>query len=127
MDISTKIDIAAQAPKPVAGALSFKSSVQTGTDVAVNTSVTTPPANQRQQQSDQQLQDAVAKINDYVQNEQRKIRFSVDEETGRDVVTVLDSETKEVIRQIPTEEVLVFVRNLKELNTDELTLFSSQA
>lgn len=84
-------------------------------------------ASQQQQQGQQQLQEAVLRINDYVQNVQRSIRFSVDEVSGKDVVTVLDKQTDEVIRQIPIEEVLVFARNLAEQNDGDLNLFSSLA
>jgi flagellar protein FlaG len=82
---------------------------------------------QQQQQGQQQLQEAVSRINDYVQNVQRSIRFSIDEASGKDVVTVLDKQTEEVIRQIPVEEVLVFARNLAEQNDGNLNLFSSIA
>ena len=84
-------------------------------------------ATQQQQQGQDQLQEAVSRINDYVQNVQRSIRFSVDEISGKDVVTVLDKQTEEVIRQIPIEEVLVFARNLAEQNDGDLNLFSSLA
>ncbi len=55
---------------------------------------------------------AVVQLNDYVQDVQRSLRFSVDELTGRTVITVLDSETDEVIRQIPAEEVLAVMQDL---------------
>ncbi|NQY25775.1 MAG: flagellar protein FlaG [Piscirickettsiaceae bacterium] len=73
------------------------------------------------------LQDAVAQINDHVQNLQRSLLFTVDEESGKDVVTVLDSETDEVIRQYPSEEVLVIARQLAANKEDVLNLFSGQA
>ncbi len=40
------------------------------------------------------------------------LQFSIDDESGHTVVKVVDSSTKEVIRQIPTEEVLAFGRAL---------------
>ncbi|HSG93748.1 MAG TPA: flagellar protein FlaG [Methylotenera sp.] len=84
-------------------------------------------ASQGQELGQQQLQEAVSRLNDYVQNVQRSIRFSVDDVSGKDVVTVLDKQTEEVIRQIPIEEVLVFARNLAEQNDGDLNLFSSTA
>lgn len=125
MDVDNNLSIAL-APQVVAGDLSFKPNVKSGTDVAVQSSQATPSTSAQLEEGAAQLQEAVAQMNDFVQNEQRTIRFSVDEQSGRDVVTVLDLETEEVIRQIPIEEVLVFVRNLNELNTDELKLFSTQ-
>ena len=53
-----------------------------------------------------QLNAAVSKLNDFVQNVQRDLSFSVDKETGQTVVKVYDAKTKEVIRQIPAEETL---------------------
>ena len=50
---------------------------------------------------------AVAKqIESYLRANGRDLQFSVDQETGRTVVTVRDSSTGEVIRQIPDAEAL---------------------
>ncbi len=40
----------------------------------------------------------------------RDLNFRVDDMSGRTVITVLDGETKEVIRQIPSDEVLYMAR-----------------
>ncbi|RKZ80849.1 MAG: hypothetical protein DRQ35_01440 [Gammaproteobacteria bacterium] len=72
------------------------------------------------------LQDAVSQINDYVQNIQRSLQFTVDEESGRDVVTVLDTKTEEIIRQYPSEEVLAFARQLAQQKEEAISLFSSR-
>jgi len=72
------------------------------------------------------LQSAVSKINDYVQNIQRSLQFTVDEGSGRDVVTVLDTKTEEIIRQYPSEEVLAFARQLAQQKEEEISLFSSR-
>jgi flagellar protein FlaG len=64
-----------------------------------------PPAQTDTPKQDQ-LQSAVSKLQDYVQNYQRKLSFSVSEETGRTIIKVYDAETDELIRQIPPEETL---------------------
>ena len=51
------------------------------------------------------LEAVVSNINDYVQNIQRSIHFSVSESSGRTIIEVYDSETDELIREIPPEEV----------------------
>ena len=56
---------------------------------------------------------AVQQLNDYVQSFQRNLRFSLDEESGRSVVRVVDTSTDEVIRQIPNDVALRLARNLK--------------
>ena len=74
------------------------------------------------------LASAVSDINDHIQNVQRSIQFTVDEASSKDIVTVLDKETKEIIRQFPSDEVLAFARRLAEQNGDELIqLFKSKA
>ncbi len=53
------------------------------------------------------------KLNDTMAAAQRNLSFRVDERSGRTVITVVDALTKEVIRQIPSEEVLAMSRALE--------------
>ncbi|HHJ13525.1 MAG TPA: flagellar protein FlaG [Gammaproteobacteria bacterium] len=65
-----------------------------------------PPEERRAAADRQEVEAAVSRISDFVQNFQRDLQFSVDKESGRTVIKVVDSETEEVIRQIPSEETL---------------------
>ena len=60
---------------------------------------------------------AVEQLSSHVQTLNRDLQFSVEEELGlgRTVVKVLNSETKEVIRQIPSEEVIKIAKQLEEM------------
>lgn len=66
-----------------------------------------------QQVEGEQLSAAVRNINEYVQQVQRTLQFSIDDDTGTTVVKVLDSATDEVIRQFPPEEALALARHLQ--------------
>ncbi|MDD2342128.1 MAG: flagellar protein FlaG [Tolumonas sp.] len=44
------------------------------------------------------------------------VNFSVDKDLDRTVITVVDSKTKEIIRQIPSEEWLYTAKRLKEFS-----------
>ncbi len=55
---------------------------------------------------DTKLTEAVSRLNDYIQNINRNIEFTVDAEVNRVVVKVYNLETTEIIREIPAEEVL---------------------
>lgn len=77
--------------------------------------------------SPEELSAAVASINDFAQNLQRSLQFSIDEGSGRNVVTVLDKQTEEIIRQFPAEEILAFARRIVEQQDDTINLFSSEA
>ena len=72
------------------------------------------------------LQSAVAQLNDYMQNVERSLQFTIDEDSGKDVVTVLDKKTEEIIRQFPSEEVLVIARQIAEQRDGVVSLFSSK-
>lgn len=58
----------------------------------------------------QLLTQSVAKLNQAVKMMASNLQFTVDEETGIDVVKVVDSESKEVIRQYPSEEIIAIAR-----------------
>lgn len=55
---------------------------------------------------------AVEKINKFVQTLTNDIQFSVDKDTDLLLVKVVDRETKEVIRQIPSEEIVEIAKAL---------------
>jgi flagellar protein FlaG len=44
----------------------------------------------------------------------QELKFSVDKETGRQIIQVVDVESGKMIRQIPAEEVLNFIRQLEQ-------------
>lgn len=56
--------------------------------------------------SPEQVRQAVGEIQRVIEPAAHNLDFSIDEESGRTVVRVVDSTTKEVIRQIPSEEVI---------------------
>ncbi len=82
-------------------------------------------------QKQQKIESAVAQMNEYIQSTQRDIEFFVDDTLGRTIVSVLDRESQEVIRQIPDEKFLKMARLLKEDiaagTEDPLHLISARA
>ncbi len=63
--------------------------------------------------------EAASAISSFVQNVSRELRFDVDEQSGKTVITVMDRNTDQVIRQIPGEEVLALARVLEESTQDD--------
>lgn len=61
------------------------------------------------------LTGAVKKLNDYVAPALQTIQFSIDDESDRIIVKVVDTETQKVLRQIPNEEVLAISKTLDKL------------
>lgn len=74
------------------------------------------------------IKQSVNQLNDYVQNTQRDLEFSIDKESGVTVVKVIDTKSEKVIRQMPTEEALKLARSLVEENDSAtFNLFISKA
>ena len=61
------------------------------------------------------LQAATQKANQAILGLGSDLRFSIDEDTGIHVVKFVDDKTKEVIRQIPAQEMLDIAKRLDEL------------
>jgi flagellar protein FlaG len=62
-----------------------------------------------------ELSNAVADLNKVAQAASQGVRFSVDEDTGRTVVKVVDTQTDKVLRQIPTVEALKLWRSIEQM------------
>ncbi|WP_231367718.1 MULTISPECIES: flagellar protein FlaG [unclassified Thioalkalivibrio] len=60
------------------------------------------------------LEKVVESINEYLQSSKRSLEFSVDDVSGRTVITVMDGDRENVIRQIPPEAVLALVEQFQE-------------
>jgi flagellar protein FlaG len=63
----------------------------------------------------EELQTAVEKIQEFIRKTTSDIKFSIDEDSGRTVVKVIDRETQDVIRQIPSQEMLDLAQALDKL------------
>jgi len=95
---------------------------------SVSTAVTVTAAEAKNTKNSNNLKQAVSQLNDHVQTMQRALLFSVDKGSGTVVVKIIDTESKQVIRQIPTEEALRMAQDLttKE-NKAAFNIFSSRA
>ena len=80
---------------------------------------------QAQKVPEEKLDAAVTKLNDYIQNVQRDLEFKTDDASGKTVVTVIDRQTDEVVRQIPDDVALTMAQNL--LQDEPLSLFNIKA
>jgi flagellar protein FlaG len=79
---------------------------------------------EKAEQDPSELDDVVKNLNEHIQQYRRELQFKVDNDSGRTVVKVMDVENDEVIRQIPSEEVLALSKRLSELTG---TVFQEKA
>lgn len=61
------------------------------------------------------VQEAVKRLTDFVSLTSADISFSIDEASGVQVVKIMDRQSKEVIRQFPSEEAIRIAQALDQL------------
>ena len=128
MEISSTQKPLPLGPSQGAGRLSVteavKSSEVVETQPAETAAATQSKKESPSEVSREQIEGAVATIQDFVQSVQRSINFALDDSSGRVVVKVTDSGSGDVIRQIPSEEALQMAENLSEVRS---LLFKAEA
>lgn len=67
------------------------------------------------------IRDAVSEINEFVQNVQRDLSFNLDETSGRTVIKVINRDSGDLIRQIPSVEVLAIASHLRDIRENAVT------
>jgi len=58
---------------------------------------------------------AVEKISDFISSRQSELNFSIDDASGSQIVKIMDTQTKQVIRQFPSEEAVAIAHALDKL------------
>lgn len=72
------------------------------------------PLNQ-EQLTPQQLEKVAQQLQDFVGEMNRGLEFSVDKDSGRDVIKVIDKSSGDLVKQYPSEEVLTLVAKLSDM------------
>lgn len=92
--------------------------VQKNEHPAIQTIATIPESKPVVDQSPigiEEVKDAVNQIQHFTQTLAPNLQFSIDEETGKTVVKIMDAQTQEVIRQFPSEEAITIARALGKI------------
>tara|TARA_B100000809_G_scaffold110439_1_gene109006 strand:- start:3170 stop:3571 length:402 start_codon:yes stop_codon:yes gene_type:complete len=62
-----------------------------------------------------QLEQVAQQLQDFVGEMNRGLEFSVDKDSGRDVIKVIDKASGDLVKQYPSEEVLSLVSKLSDM------------
>lgn len=81
-----------------------------------NTVIKPSGVNEAAQPTREVVEKAAQEIQQFVQKMGRNLNFSIDETTGYHVVRVVNPDTGELIRQLPSEELLKIARDFERLN-----------
>jgi len=83
---------------------------------SVSDKMSTLQATEKQKAAPEQEVDSVIdELNTFMQSMQRNLSFTIDEELGQAIISVKDGETEEVIRQIPSEELVVLRKKMDDV------------
>jgi len=82
----------------------------------VTTEIKPSNINEVSQPTREAVAKAAADLQQFVQSMGRNLNFSVDETTGYHVVKVVNPSTGELVRQLPSEELLKIARDFQRLN-----------
>jgi flagellar protein FlaG len=84
-------------------------------DARTHLPIATPIAKDHQDPSIEAVKEAVKEMNEFVKPASASIEFALDEDSGRTIVKMVDTETNEVVRQMPSEEALAISKALDRL------------
>jgi flagellar protein FlaG len=77
---------------------------------------TTPEPAPQQQPQPEQVRQAMESLKQLVENKApNSLQFSIDDTTGKTIIKITDATTGEMIRQIPSEELLAIARSLDKM------------
>ena len=74
----------------------------------------TPPG-QASKEAETEVDRAIEAVEVMMVLRERSVKFEKDDSTGTNVIKIVDDKTGEVIRQMPAEELLNFMRNLTKM------------
>mgnify|MGYP003959101691 FL=1 len=114
ISISNVASQAASAVPQAAGSESAAQVVGSGAPSPVVAEATEKPKVERAEApSVQEVRQAAEDVARYVDSVSRSLQISVDGELDKPIVTVLDSTTEQVVRQIPSEEIVAIAKFLR--------------
>lgn len=94
-------------PRP-AKAAAQAGAVSTQTEQSITQTKKTDPTRQ-------QVEEAAKQVNDFLKPINNSLEFQLDDSTGKTIVKVIDTTTKDVIRQFPSEEMLSIAKAIDQM------------
>ncbi|MCD9478195.1 flagellar biosynthesis protein FlaG [Photobacterium phosphoreum] len=74
-----------------------------------------------EEQEQEQEQERIKQIEQVLQQVNRSLRFHIDDDSGKQIATIVDKETGDIIRQVPAQELLDLNKNLAKHSLSSLS------
>lgn len=68
--------------------------------------------------SSEELEQAIAVVADFINQPPRNVNFTKDNDSGKTVIKVIDNESKELIKQFPSEELISIAQKIQALHQE---------
>jgi len=81
----------------------------------------------RKETSLELVKSAAAQGNSILQATNRNLEFQVDDSTKKVVVKIVDSKSGDVVRQIPSEDMLAFIKRMQDLEGQQGAMLQDRA
>lgn len=75
-------------------------------------------AQKNEKESAKEIEQAFAEISEFMNLYNRNVNFSMDEKSDKTVIKVFDSDSKELIKQFPSEDLVKLAQKIRELRQD---------
>ncbi|MES2760397.1 MAG: flagellar protein FlaG [Pseudomonadota bacterium] len=109
--------ISSSSAAPAAASVERKVAIEPQAPKATTRSGGADAVKDESEQNQQQLPEALKRINTVLQVRAPGLEFSVDDDSARTVVKVIDTNTNELIRQMPSKEALEIAKALERLDS----------
>lgn len=93
----------------------FEQTAAAARQAAVDDPVFASSGEQNPGAQNRRLKGAVDAINDFLKSSSSNIEFSIDEDSGKTIVKLMDKETNTVLRQYPSKEALAIAKDIDKL------------
>ncbi|MGE4337477.1 MAG: flagellar protein FlaG [Pigmentiphaga sp.] len=114
-DVMSRTIAAPPAASPQPSGLTQNTEITSGAEQLSSATTTTSQQSSGTPASLQEVEIAMEEVRNAIAPMAQDLLFSIDEDTGKTVVKVVDSSTDEVIRQIPSEEIITIAKALDNL------------
>jgi len=74
--------------------------------------------NQNKDDASAQLEQAITVVSDFMNQPPRNVNFTKDNDSGKTVIKVFDIESKELIKQFPSEELISIAQKIQALHQE---------
>jgi len=116
--VSSPLNVVKQTPKVEEAKVAEQVASAQSIDLVKKAEEAEKAKQEKAEPTQEELNDAIEVIADFMNLATRNVNFYQDDESEKTVIKVFDAESKELIKQFPSEEVLEIAQKISQLRQD---------